>query len=592
MFWKKKPSSNASATPLPFYPAEPPRPILKTSPSPSSPTSIRFAQNGASQPEKYVQPAQHGSMCSQTPSIIVTSQPGAVVILAPAARPYSTVTGPASTTPIAHGVPPALQHMGSIRRSSRPTSPSASSFGARIRTSQCSISSTATMTPISPLPAAPLTGTHITTPPTAYVSTFQERAPPPPSPYRPTSERARTSTSFARPLPELQLLSESDAASRPSCNSSLFAISDSIASLPDTLVPMLNIIPATPQHPSDEFNSDALVPSPRRKVLEEAVRIEEMEDIPLDLPVMPAAAASSRTTGLPSIDVDLDFSPFSPLADLPDMEERGSGSSQQQEYGYSYGFNCEAQSPPFESFPSLPSLSSQASLPSSASETSMPNSSSTDSLASFPDVEEALGSMLASLSNNDFADLRDTTSKQSKRDTVHAQYSSGNAGLGLGLDLPETVAMSSSSSTTAPLSPARRRKAPPPLDLRFSKGYNNDKPALASAPPCTNHRVAFYRTAKAAPNSPTSGIFTIDLGLSDHSPLSSLDLNHWMGGESYTASGRDSLSLESEASDDDLHTASIISLTPVLGDRARMVEVREELLPGSLSVVGEVGLAL
>ena len=33
------------------------------------------------------------------------------------------------------------------------------------------------------------------------------------------------------------------------------------------------------------------------------------------------------------------------------------------------------------------------------------------------------------------------------------------------------------------------------------------------------------------------------------------------------------MSLASEASDDDLHTASIISLTPVVGDRAVMMEV-------------------
>jgi len=381
-------------------------------------------------------------------------------------------------------------------------------------------------------------------------------------------------------------------------HSSLFASSDNMAALPETLVPMLNIIPATPQQPSDEFTTEAWVPPSRRKALEQSVKIEEMEEIPLDPPVMPAAVAASSSSAYsgsvesPSIDINLDFSPFSPLAQLPDTE--GEADTALYSRGYDETTQSPPHSPPFESFPSLPSLLSQASMPSSDSETSMPNSTSTDSLASFPDVEEALGSMLASLSDNNLPELKDMVSQQSKRNTIIAHGdNTGNPGLGLGLDLPETVRMNTSSPITAPLSPARRRNAPPPLDLRWAKAAGNTKPALASAPPCINHRVAFYRTAKAAPNSPSSGIFTADLGLMSHSPLSSLDLNHWINGESYTTSARDSLSLKSEASDDDLHTASIISLTPVLGDRARMVEVREEvMLPGSISHEAEVGLAL
>lgn len=537
MFWQKKKTTTES--PRPYYPSETPRPILQKSPSRSSPTGIRFAS---------------GAPGTSTPPTVVVSHHTPPSI-SPMTLPNPS---PRSSSPISV-----------TRRSSRPTSPSASSFGARIRTSQCSISSTATMTPASPLSAAPLTGTHITTPPTAYVSTFQERAPPPPSPYRPTSERARTSTSFARPLPEL--LCQGEMAPRPPRHSSLFASSDSMATLPDTNVPMVNIIPATPQDNSEEFTGAWVPPPNRRSRLEESVNIEEMDEIPLeDVSVLP---------GLPSIDINLDFSPFSPLVDLPEEEDSTT---------YSPPHADLPPSPPFESYPSLPSLTSHKSMPSSDSDASMPSSSSSSSLTSFPDVEEALGSMLASLSESDILDLPDLPpAPKSATATIFT-----NPGLGLGLELPEGVSMTPK-PTTAPLSPARRRAPPRPLDLSQTKHASS--PAVNSAPPCINHRVAFYRTARAAPNSPSSGIFTIDV--SEHLPLSSLDLNNWstdVGMQFHSRSmssfsGRDSVSLKSESSDDDLHTASIISLTPVVGDRARMVEMREEVM---LPVHGEVGLAL
>jgi hypothetical protein len=340
-----------------------------------------------------------------------------------------------------------------------------------------------------------------------------------------------------------------------------------MATIADTSVPLLNIIPATPQDNGEEFTGAWVNPPRRRSTLEESVRIEEMEEIPLDPPVMPA--------GLPSIDINLDFSPFSPLVDLPDVEEDDDRTPCPPEAEL-------PPSPPFESFPSLPSLSSHASMPSSDSDASMPSSSSSSSLTSFPDVEEALGSMLASLSDSDIPDLPDLPAlpKSAPPNVL------SNPGLGLGLDLPEATTMQKEPSV-APLSP-RRRHAPPPLDL--SRVKQASVPAVSSAPPCINHRVAFYRTARAAPNSPSSGIFTVDV--SDQ-PLSSLDLNSWsvdVGIQAMsTFSGRDSVSLKSESSDDDLHTASIISLTPVLGDRPRMVEMREEVM---LPVDGEVGLAL
>ena len=265
--------------------------------------------------------------------------------------------------------------------------------------------------------------------------------------------------------------------------------------------------------------------------LEEAVRIDEMEDIPLDPPGT-----------LPSLDVNLDFSPFDtdvslPLEDVP-----------------SDPLPPSPPSPPFESFPSLPSLESHNSMPSSGSEDSMPSSASNSSIMSFPDVEEALGSMLASLSDTNMAAPK--TIPGSDMEKNH------NPGLGLGLDFPEVGII------TAPLSPRRR---PPTLNLASTKYASG--PTQQTAPPYLNHRVAFYGTAKAHPNSPTSGIFTLT-----HSPSNSFELppSYATGGSRDSIglpSSRDSMSLTSEASDDDLHTASIISLTPVIGDRAVMMEV-------------------
>jgi hypothetical protein len=383
---------------------------------------------------------------------------------------------------------------------------------------------------------------------------------------------------------------------RPPRVSSRLAVSESAKDANnDPSVPMLNIIPATPQDTSEEFTG-AWASPPRRKTedeadvdvdagLEGAINMEKMNEVPLDPPMMPAAAMDMAKS-LPSIDVDFDFSPFAPLVDLPlgDLALSESTTSIPPETDL-------PPSPPFESFSSLPSLWSHTSMPSSDSEASMPSSASTSSLNSFPDVEEALGSMLASLSDTNLPDLPAMSELGSTpKGPIAMGEMTGNPGLGLGLDLPDSATMLQT-NTTAPLSPARRRRAPAPapLDLSMAKmGQSNDE-GISSAPPRINHRVAFYRTAKAAPNSPSSGVFTLDLA--GHSPLSSLDLDSWLnqGKQGATSDARDSISLKSEASDDDLHTASIISLTPVLGDRARMVEMREEVM---LPMDGLVGVAL
>lgn len=464
MFWKKRATSTDG--PRPVFPSEPPRPILKAQPSNIGGPSIRFA--------------------GKTPSVVVSQYDQQPVFETPAAA------APRAPSP--------------VRRSSRPTSPAASSFGTRIRAE-------------APLSTPPMPS-HVTTPPTAYVSSMQTRAPPPPSPYRPTHERSRSVTR-ASTFPE-SLPMTTDLVPRPARHSSLFPSTESTATIPDSKVPMLNIIPATPQDNSDEFQG-AWIPPRRNRMsggLEESVKIDEMEDIILEPPTI-----------LPSIDVNLDFSPFGSHVSLPIVEDAPSDP-----------LPPSPPSPPFESFPSLPSLESHNSLPSSGSEDSMPSSASNSSIISFPDVEEALGSMLASLSENNMAKPIENIGLGLGLEN--------NPGLGLDLDLSELGVI------TAPLSPRRRAPPPPPLDLASTKSASF--PTQQTAPPYVNHRIAFYGTARAHPSSPTSGIFTLT-----HSPTNSFEL----------PSHRDSISSASEASDDDLHTASIISLTPVIGDRAVMMEV-------------------
>lgn len=475
--FRKKRATSTDGGPRPVFPSEPPRPILKTRQNNGGGPSIRFE--------------------GKTPQVVVSQY-----------DPQPVFEMQASVT----------RAPSPVRRSSRPTSPAASSFGTRVRAETAPAASsfgsrvrqdTALSTP--PMPS------HVTTPPTAYVSSMQTRAPPPPSPYRPTHERSRSiirTSIFPESLPMT-----TDFVPRPPRHSSLFPSSESTSTLPGSCVPMLNIIPATPQDSYEEFSGASVAPRQKRSSagLEEAVRIDEMEDIPLDPPGV-----------LPSIDVNLDFSPFDTHVSLP-LEPLDDAPCDP--------LPPSPPSPPFQSFPSLPSLESHNSMPSSGSEDSMPSSASNSSLISFPDVEEALGSMLASLSDTNMA------GHNVNHGLGLGLEKNPGLGLGLGLDLPETATI------TAPLSPRRR---PPPLDLRASAQLEQ------TAPPCVNHRVAFYGTARAHPNSPTSGIST-----PTHSPTNSFEL----------PSHRDSISLASEASDDDLHTASIISLTPVVGDRAVMMEV-------------------
>lgn len=366
----------------------------------------------------------------------------------------------------------------------------------------------------------------------------------------------------------------------------------SIITLPG--VPMLNIIPATPQGDSDEFAGVRYPTKREAEELGEGIELEhqteqndgEMEEI--------RAGFLPKHSGAPAIELTLDFSPFSPNVELP-LEE----SDEESDDHTTECSDNSQHSPPFESYPSLPSLSSQQSIP--PSEQSLSTSSSVSSIMSFPDVEEALGSMLASLSDGSLPSM-DSSSSMMMSTAYPKQMPSvsTNPGLGLGLDLPAPV------SITAPLSP--RKSRPPPINTAITRlPYMQASKVPQSAPPVINHRVAFYGTAKAHPRSPTSGTFHHSLDdISFHSsegkvPVTSTServFGSTPSSSSLSSSSRDStstiglglvgcrdsMSIASECSDDDLHTASIINLTPVMA--RSFGEVRGEEVIAEFENVG------
>ena len=427
---------------------------------------------------------------------------------------------------------------------------------------------------------------------------------------------------------------------------------------------MLNIIPATPQAMGEEWGLHGQTPrqdlssvygqqvaegkeqSPGEGAqLAGAFAFGEMMDVAfaptasVSAPIItlsePAPEGMKRQGSSPELD-ELQFSPFegrmvlpksssidslpkrSPPANLvtlpptqimgtPDTIRHASPPLSTPTSKAAATTNDPLPSPPFDSYGSLPSLDSERSMPSSGSSSSLRSSSSSSSLNSYPDVEEALGSMLASLSDPSMP--LPHINSFSKRSP--APSAPDNAGLGLGLALGNDSAISLSSASapglasTAPLSP--RRKAPPaPLDLTFTN-LASHAPVQHSAPPRINHRVAFYSCAKAAPNSPHSGVFTqiphsASGSVEGHtefvsSPNPGGPTRTWSQTSlstedtelSYARGERDSMSLTSELSDDDLHTASIVCLTPVRTMPERDFDYAEENPRG---YVAEVGVAL
>ena len=543
-------------------------------------------------------------------------------------------------------------------------------------------------------------------------------------------------------------------------------------------VPMLNVIPATPQDGSEDFTtvehpavtSPAAPPAVATPPAEyapdytsevaevEALDEEELDSISLTSEDLEAnedvvslanmavrhldeLAASETMDNAPfadfskPLDLSFNFSPFAPLDLRPsspidlsfDYEHREAELHAERERELEREARETPTSPPFESYPtypSLPSLSSHASdheeeereqdqeptdvVFSHEDNEEIPFDESSEedsSLSSFNDVEEALGHMLASLSDVQLSDLPELpdvpnlpslppTPKVGEVDTASAGVQ-GNMGLGLGLDLPMEGLRSNAPSSpparsTAPLvlSPAahRRRLPPPPLNLAFQRNGNGQssrlppagsaseddlekarrerkemiQPAPTSAPlysyahshaysydsgstsTITPTNTSYFpnqlpvATSSTSPTNtyangpvsastfgsrtpgtfdlgsfPSFGSFNVDAWDRSHSSYTTaatntntnvasglngltvdVDVHDARGaydvytpqaGHKRNESAGDSISLLSEASDEDLHTASIIALTPIVASNGR-IERREEAMEGEVGV--------
>lgn len=302
---------------------------------------------------------------------------------------------------------------------------------------------------------------------------------------------------------------------------------------PEPTLPMFNIIPATPQQADLEAGalrrrSSRVVSPSSCRPLDDAICIVDGMQSPELEPQGESCElfCSDEFTQLPMIDVDLDFSPFSPVVDLPE-DNAGSDTTKGAMSSQLSGFPPSEPlppSPPFRSYDSLPSLSSISSSLSTSS-----------SLYSFPDVDEALGSMLASLSDPNLASLPEedevfkAVSASGAWSVEPSQFGAG-VGLGLGLGLESAIQAETppSQSVTLPLTPRSQRRAPPPPLVLVTEPLHINvvvppEPSMPSTSPSTmslmkNHRVAFYGSAKAHPASPTAGVF---IGLDGASPASS-----------------------------------------------------------------------
>lgn len=235
-------------------------------------------------------------------------------------------------------------------------------------------------------------------------------------------------------------------------------------------------------------------------------------------------------------------------------------------------------SPPFNSYPSLPSLVSHDSMPSSLSGHSMPNSMSLTSIASSPDADEALGSMLRSLSTEDPLGLRGlseaaecpTTPKAVAKDLFElpVDFSEpASTGLGLGLEIGTTgsVLASTFSPTERAFGKDDEELADPEPEPPLSQRRIHRMSAAAAHP----HRLALYGTPRlyshhsGASFSSTSGSSRASTGSYSSGSYSSSSFSatgHPARHSLSSSVSSRSLSMVSDfSSDDDLLTASIVA---------------------------------
>ncbi|WVQ72098.1 hypothetical protein IAR50_001643 [Cryptococcus sp. DSM 104548] len=618
MFWRKKQAAPPS---LPNYlpkSDEPPRPILKKKSDDQAGNGLRFAggtkaDSPLSSPNVYptrpqpphaqpsYSPENENStrrIQPSTPRVVVSSYDTVSAPCTPTAQrsPSPRYSTPSPTLSAGAGAA-ASQARVLTRRSSRAASPSVTSFGTRVRVSSEQVRAASPYGAVSTPPqqsSSPVSG-GFSTPPSQYSPSSYGATPP--SPYRRTNERESHSPSPMATFVERPRLP---------VFAGTFMEEEEEAEESDSDVPMLNIIPATPQDQGDAFPPKAPAPEAPRK-LEHGVNLEEkmremekdMEDVSLD--EESGEVQSGETERVPTIDLDFDFAPLESVIDwsqslMPDEDVQMCADEPEEYETYEdSGFShdrppCEPlpPSPPFHSYPSLPSLDSETSL----SSPTMPNSSSMSSLASFPDVEQVLGSMLASLSESSMA----STTIHTPRDQSFDFDADDNVSLDFdALQAESTAPLALSRSTS---SRARTRShIPSPLDLSQAK-FVHVRPQETQSAPLVNHRIRYYPNARIHPSASPSGVFTTVTPSSSESSIISTDersvptptptfrvvpasasdseLGGNGGGQMQSKSNRSSKSYRdscsgSEMSDDDeIYTASIMSVTPVVVAGGRM----------------------
>lgn len=599
MFWRKK-----TATPLPNYlppaSAEPPKPILKRTVESQEASNLRFSGDtkqylgDVSSPNTQRPPHLPHShnendetrRVRPAPLVIVSSHDGPQLPASPGSQ--------GSYSPGADSI--SRVRALSSRRSSRPTSPSTSSFGARVRASNNGQhrrpSAPCHIVMSSPPSSAPATDVAVCTPPARF-SPASHVITTPPSPYRPTSEHG-AQLEF-RPFNErLPMLDEGGSPDHD------------VEDGPDADVPMLNIIPATPQDQGDGFPAKTEVKALEAAApIEQSIREIEREMVDISLNDELAEQTIWERESVPTIDLDFNFTPLESLMDFSiskDLITAIQNSSILTEEPGQHGSADEPPSPflhdhpptqplppspPDQTFCSLPSLDSH----NTSASPPLPQSSSSSSLASFPDVEEALGSMLASLSERSMASTAIHT-LQDRNFEFGGEACAGFDDMMVGVG-HRTAPLSISTCNNTPHSRIARR-TPPKLDLSSSK-YGHVAPQELQSAPLASRRNAYFPNARVHPNSSPSGIFTVSPSSSQSSVSSeSRHASHptptagfsnfpasaseselsYMNGGRPIQSYRDSFS-GSEISDEELCTASIISVTPVIVQEKMGIKIGE-----------------